>query len=81
MLVTDADERMPESRRLRLHRIPAMVQRRRSILKRMRLSNAVHASAEGFSVMGCPSEAVRSAASFAASGEDVIFSAVASVTE
>ena len=38
MLVTDADDRMPESRRVRLHRIPAMLQRRISIFCRNFLS-------------------------------------------
>lgn len=44
ILVTEADEMTPESSRFRLHRRPAMLQRRRSTLRRNRFSSVVDSS-------------------------------------
>lgn len=44
MVVTEADDRMPESRRLRQHSTPAMEHRRMSVLRRIFFSKEVSTS-------------------------------------
>lgn len=49
MLVTEADDKIPESSRLRLHRIPAIVQSRRSTFHRIPFSSSFTSSGENSS--------------------------------
>lgn len=72
-VVTDADARIPESSRLRLHRIPAMEQSRRSAFRRILDSRCSHsAGIDGPSSLLCSDVAGSSELTVRAATEVVI---------